>query len=116
MARTRLAKSVHDAGWSQFTAMLGYKAARHGRVFGRVDRWLPSTRLCSTCGAVGEKLSLNVRTWTCPCGVVHDRDINAAVNILAAGRADRPTPVEPVSVLGPPEQSATMQEPTGSAA
>ncbi|WP_260191428.1 RNA-guided endonuclease InsQ/TnpB family protein [Actinophytocola gossypii] len=116
LARTRLAKSVYDAGWTSFTAMLGYKAARHGRVFGRVDRWFPSTRRCSTCGVIGEKLSLNVRSWTCPCGTVHDRDVNAAVNILAAGRADRPTPVEPVSVSGRPEQSAAKQEPTGSAA
>jgi putative transposase len=116
LARTRLAKSVHDAGWSAFVTMLEYKAARHGRTFSRVDRWFPSTRLCSTCGAIGEKLPLNVRSWTCPCGAAHDRDINAAINILAAGRADRPTPVEPVSVSGQPEQSAAKQEPTGSAA
>jgi putative transposase len=102
LARTRLAKSVHDAGWAQFTTMLQYKAARHGRVFGRVDRWFPSTRLCSVCGVIGEKLPLNVRSWTCCCGTVHDRHINAARNVLAAGRADnsndrgahvRPTPV-----------------------
>lgn len=90
MARTRLAKSVHDAGWAQFTAMLEYKAARHGRAFRRVDRWFPSTRLCSVCGVIGEKLPLNVRSWTCPCGAVHDRDTNAARNVLAAGRADNP--------------------------
>ncbi|ONI89680.1 transposase [Saccharothrix sp. ALI-22-I] len=102
LARTRLAKSAHDAGWARFTAMLEYKAARHGRAFAQVDRWFPSTRRCSACGAVGEKLPLNVRSWTCPCGVVHDRDVNAARNVLAAGRADnsndrgarvRPAPV-----------------------
>jgi putative transposase len=75
-----------------------------------------STRACSACGAIGDKKPLSVREWSCPCGAVHDRDINAALNILAAGRADRPTPVELVSVSGPPEQSAVKQEPTGSAA
>ena len=89
LARTRLAKSVHDAGWGQFTQMLTYKAARHGRTLVKVDRWFPSSKLCSACGAVAESMPLNVRSWACPCGAVHDRDVNAALNILAAGRADR---------------------------
>ncbi|MEV4461092.1 transposase [Microbispora sp. NPDC049633] len=89
LGRTRLAKSVHDAGWSQFVSMLEYKAARYGRHFARIDRWFPSSKLCSDCGAVAESMPLAVRSWTCPCGAVHDRDINAAKNILAAGRADR---------------------------
>jgi putative transposase len=89
LGRTRLAKSVHDAGWSQFVSMLEYKAARYGRHFAKVDRWFPSSKLCSECGAVAESMPLNVREWTCPCGAVHDRDINAAINILAAGRVDR---------------------------
>ncbi|MFG1951812.1 RNA-guided endonuclease InsQ/TnpB family protein [Micromonospora sp. NPDC048830] len=88
LARTKLAKSVHDAGWATFVAMLEYKATRYGRTFARVDRWLPSTRMCSTCGRVGDKLALNIRSWACPCGGVHDRDVNAARNIRAAGRAD----------------------------
>ncbi|HKN99269.1 MAG TPA: transposase [Pseudonocardiaceae bacterium] len=116
LARTRLAKSMHDAGWTAFTAMLEYKATRHGRAFGRVDRWFPSTRLCSVCGTVGEKLPLKVRSWTCPCGAVHDRDVNAAINILAAGRADRPTPVELMSDGAPVPQPALKQEPTGNVA
>jgi putative transposase len=116
LARTRLARSVHDAGWSTFVGMLAYKAARHGRVFGKVDRWFPSTRRCSTCGAVGEPKPLHLRAWTCPCGAVHDRDVNAAINILAAGRADRPTPVELMSDGAPVPRSAVKQEPTGSAA
>ncbi|GAA1293691.1 RNA-guided endonuclease TnpB family protein [Pseudonocardia aurantiaca] len=116
LARTRLARSVHDAGWSTFVAMLEYKSARHGRTFGKVDRWFPSTRACSTCGAIGDKKALHVRTWTCPCGAVHDRDHNAAINILAAGRADRSTPVETTSDLGLPGQSSLKQEPAGSAA
>ncbi|MGV9538949.1 RNA-guided endonuclease InsQ/TnpB family protein [Streptosporangium sandarakinum] len=89
LARTRLARSVHDAGWSQFTAMLEYKAARYGRTFARIDRWFPSSKLCSACGTVQDKMPLNVRSWTCACGAAHDRDVNAAINILAAGRADR---------------------------
>jgi putative transposase len=116
LARTRLARSVHDAGWSTFIGMLEYKARRHGRTFARVDRWLPSTRACSACGVIGEAKPLHVREWTCRCGAVHDRDVNAALNILAAGRADRSTPVEPVSDGTPVPQPAVKQEPAGSAA
>ncbi|MGW5484563.1 RNA-guided endonuclease InsQ/TnpB family protein, partial [Streptosporangium sandarakinum] len=89
LARTRLAKSVHDAGWSQFVTMLEYKAARYGRTFAKIDRWFPSSKLCSACGTVAESMPLNVRSWICACGTAHDRDVNAALNILAAGRADR---------------------------
>jgi IS605 OrfB family transposase len=89
LGRTRPAKSVHDAGWAQFVNMLEYKAIKHGRVFVKIDRFFPSSKLCSACGALAEAMPLNVREWTCPCGVVHDRDVNAAINILAAGRAER---------------------------
>jgi putative transposase len=89
LARTRMAKSVHDAGWGMFACMLEEKATRYGRTFGRVDRWFPSTRICSVCGALGGKKPLHVRTWACTCGTAHDRDLNAAINILAAGRAER---------------------------
>lgn len=116
LARTKLARSVHDAGWSTFTAMLEYKARRHGRTFARVDRWFPSTRACSVCGAIGEAKPLHVRSWTCPCGAVHDRDVNAAKNILAAGRADSPTLVEPVSAGTPVPHPAVKREPAGSTA
>ncbi|ADU10239.1 transposase, IS605 OrfB family [Micromonospora sp. L5] len=88
LGRTRLAKSVHDAGWASFTAMMEYKAARYGRTFGRVDRFFPSTRMCSDCGRINEKMALNVRAWDCPCGAAHDRDVNAAKNVKAAGQAD----------------------------
>ncbi|MBM0256678.1 transposase [Micromonospora sp. 4G55] len=102
LGRTRLAKSVHDAGWSQFVGMLAYKATRHGRTFARVDRFFPSTRMCSGCGRINDKMPLHLRSWTCPCGATHDRDVNAAINVLAAGRAEslnacgaqvRPAPV-----------------------
>ncbi|MEW2445700.1 RNA-guided endonuclease InsQ/TnpB family protein [Micromonospora marina] len=88
LGRTRLAKSVHDAGWASFTAMLEYKAALYGRTFGRVNRFFPSTRMCSQCGRINDKMALNVRAWDCPCGAAHDRDHNAALNIKAAGQAD----------------------------
>ncbi|MGW5214335.1 RNA-guided endonuclease TnpB family protein [Streptomyces sp. NPDC004051] len=100
--RTRLAESVHDAGWSAFTRMLEYKAARHGRTFARVDRTFPSSQLCSACGFRDGPKPLHVREWACGgCGTVHDRDHNAACNVLvegrrivAAGRAETQTPVE----------------------
>jgi putative transposase len=117
LARTRLARSVHDAGWSTFVAMVEYKARRHGRTFARVDRWLASTRACSACGAIGAAKPLHVREWTCPCGAVHDRDVNAARNILAAGRAESSkTLVELVSDRTPVPQPAVKREPAGSTA
>jgi putative transposase len=91
LVRTRLAKSVADAGWSQFVRLLEEKADRYGRQVVKIDRWFPSTRTCSACGAIGDRKALNVREWTCPCGASHDRDVNAALNILAAGRAERLT-------------------------
>ncbi|WP_249358078.1 transposase [Nocardia cyriacigeorgica] len=90
LARTRLAKSVHDAGWGLFLRLIREKAARYGRTVVKVNRWFPSSQICSACGRVDGPKPLRVRTWTCPCGVVHDRDLNAAINILAAGRAERP--------------------------
>jgi putative transposase len=114
LARTRLARSVNDAGWSMFVGMLAYKARRAGRTLVKIDRWFPSTRACSTCGAIGDKKPLHVREWACGCGAIHDRDVNAARNILAAGRAVQP--VETMSDLGLPGQLSAKQEPTGSAA
>jgi putative transposase len=90
LGRTRLAKSVHDAGWSAFVNMLEYKARRYGRYFGKIGRWVPSTGPCSACGVNTGPKPLNVRQWTCTaCGAVHDRDRNAAKNILALGRRER---------------------------
>lgn len=86
LARTRLAKSVHDVGWGMFTRMLADKAARYGRVFEKVDRFFPSSQRCSVCGVNDGPKPLSVRTWVCGCGVVHDRDRNAAINILNEGR------------------------------
>ncbi|MGY3204394.1 RNA-guided endonuclease InsQ/TnpB family protein [Streptomyces sp. TE5632] len=87
LGRTRLAKSVHDAGWSAFTRMLEYKAARHGRTFARVDRAFPSSQVCSACGFRDGPKPLHVREWACSeCGTAHDRDHNAARNVLFEGR------------------------------
>ncbi len=87
---TRLAKSVHDAGWSAFVNMLEYKAAKGGRYFVRIGRFEPTSQVCSACGVKDGPKPLSVLKWTCQeCRTVHDRDINAAKNILAAGRADR---------------------------
>jgi putative transposase len=82
-----LARAISDAAWRQVRTMLEYKAAWHGRDVIAVDRWFPSSKLCSACGALADKMPLNVRSWTCRCGTTHDRDVNAARNILAAGLA-----------------------------
>ncbi|WP_238006427.1 RNA-guided endonuclease TnpB family protein [Dactylosporangium sp. AC04546] len=81
----RLARAISDAGWRQFRTMLEYKATWYGRAVIAVDRWFPSTKLCSACGVLAEHLPLDVRSWTCRCGTTHDRDVNAARNILAEG-------------------------------
>ena len=87
LARTRLAKSVHDAGWATLVRLLQEKALRVGRSVVKVSRWFPSSRLCSACGFRSGSKPLEVRSWTCPqCGAAHDRDVNAARNILVEGR------------------------------
>jgi putative transposase len=85
----RLARAISDASWRGFRSMLEYKCAWYGRELLVVDRWFPSSKLCSACGTLQEKMPLNVRTWQCACGAAHDRDVNAARNILAAGLAER---------------------------
>lgn len=83
-----LARAISDASWSQFRRMLEYKAAWYGREVIAIDRFYPSSKTCSACGSLQASMPLKVREWTCPdCGEVHDRDVNAAKNILAAGQA-----------------------------
>ncbi|MEV5888963.1 transposase [Nonomuraea fuscirosea] len=84
----RLARAISDAAWRQFRFMLEYKARWYERTLVAVDRWFPSSKLCSACGALREKMPLNVREWECACGTAHDRDVNAARNVLAAGLAE----------------------------
>ncbi len=83
-----LAKSISDASWSEFVRQLEYKAHWYGRTLVGIDRWYPSSKRCSDCGHAVSKLPLSAREWACPdCGTIHDRDINAARNVLAAGLA-----------------------------
>ena len=83
-----LAKAISDAGWSEFVRQLAYKALWHGRTLVAIDCWYPSSKRCSDCGHTVAQMPLNLREWTCPgCGATHDRDVNAARNILAAGLA-----------------------------
>ncbi len=119
MARSRpLAKAICDCGRGTFRAMVQYKAARAGRHVIVIGRWYPSSKTCSSCGHLLAELSLKTRTWQCPsCGTRHDRDINAAKNILAAGLAV--AGANPGDACGadvrpqgtPPRQSAVKQEP-----
>lgn len=84
----RLAKPIADASWAEFVRQLEYKSLWYGRELIGIDRWYPSSKRCSDCGHTVRSMPLNVREWTCPeCGTVHDRDINAARNVLAAGLA-----------------------------
>jgi putative transposase len=116
-----MAKSVHDAGWSSFVSMLEYKTVKHGRELVRIGRFEPTSQVCSTCGVKDGPKPVHVREWTCTeCGTLHDRDINAAINIKkAAGPAvtARGAQARPVLV---PAQRATptpvgkKQEPTRS--
>jgi putative transposase len=117
-AKAGLNKAVLDAGMGEFRRQLEYKAQRHGRMLTVISRWFPSSKLCSACGHLLEKLSLEARHWSCPsCGTRHDRDVNAAKNILAAGLAVARG--DPGDACGadirhegtPPVRSAVKQEP-----
>jgi putative transposase len=84
----RMARSIADMSFFEFRQQLEYKAERRGGLVVVVDRWFPSSKTCSACGTVQEKMPLAIRQWTCPdCGSIHDRDVNAARNILAYGLA-----------------------------
>lgn len=82
-----LARSLHDASIGAAIRMIEEKAERYGKKMVKIDRWFPSSKTCSDCGHIVEQLPLSVREWTCPeCGTIHDRDANAAANILAVGQ------------------------------
>jgi putative transposase len=104
MVRNRhLARVISDCGWGEFRRQLRYKCERYGRQLVVIDRWFPSTKTCSGCGYLLPELSLRTREWRCPsCGTRHDRDINAAKNILTAGQAVTACGAD-VRHLGPPE-------------
>lgn len=82
-----LARAISDASWSEFRRMLEYKADWSGRTVVAIDRFYPSSKTCSACGAITARMPLSIRQWTCQCGVVHDRDVNAAQVLRAAGLA-----------------------------
>ncbi|MFJ2782249.1 MULTISPECIES: RNA-guided endonuclease TnpB family protein [unclassified Kitasatospora] len=127
MLRNRtLARAVSDAGWAELRSMLEYKADWYGRDLVAVDRWFPSSELCSASGILRGRMPLNVREWTCGCGATHDRDVNAARNIVAAGlavaacgggaRPQRSTPGGRSSVkqeVVPPPRSRAAAQPRG---
>jgi putative transposase len=109
LGRTRLATSVHDAGWATFVRLLEDTAAQHGRRVVRIGRWAPTSQPCSACRHRDGPKPLGIRAWACPaCGVVQDRDANAARNIVvAAGLAETQTacggsvsPGQPLAVAG----------------
>jgi putative transposase len=120
LARTKLAKSVHDAGWASFISMLEYKAERYGRTLVKVGRFEPTSQTCSTCGVKDGPKPLNVREWTCTaCGTVHDRDTNAAINVkTAAGLAVSAcgAPVRPGAIPAQREETGSHGFPTGNRA
>jgi putative transposase len=79
----KLAQAISDAAWGQFLTMLEYKGKLYGCEIRKLDRFFPSSKRCSRCGYIHENLTLDIREWTCPgCGMAHDRDVNAAINIL----------------------------------
>jgi putative transposase len=117
-AKAGLNRSVLDVSPGEFRRQLEYKCERYGRTLAVADRWYPSSKTCSSCGHLLRKLSLSTRHWQCPsCGTRHDRDINAAKNILAAGQAVARN--HPGDACGadvrhegtPPARSAVKQEP-----
>lgn len=99
----RLAKSVSDASFGTFRRMLEYKTD-----VVLINRWFPSSKLCHSCGVVKTKLPLSVRTWTCECGVAHDRDLNAAINIIAEAKKQVNAGVSTVSACGEFSTSALI--------
>ena len=85
----KLSRAIHEVAWTTLTGMISYKSSWSGRAYHRISRWYPSSKTCSSCNYKLEKLDLGTREWTCPnCSEFHDRDINAAKNILRVGQID----------------------------
>jgi putative transposase len=116
LAKTKLATSVHDASWRMFRQLIEYKTDRQNKYMITVDRFYPSSRICSVCKRINSGLTLAEQIWTCTCGVAHDRDLNAATNIaaeglrlfvehVAAGYAETQNacgePISPIKTIGP---------------
>jgi len=85
----KLSRVIHETAWSTLIEMIAYKAGSAGKVFHQINRFYPSSKICSGCGHTLQKLDLGIRTWVCPnCGEIHDRDHNAAKNVLKVGQND----------------------------
>jgi putative transposase len=82
----KLSRAISDVGWSELVRKISYKSERAGIHMVRISQWEPTTPLCSICKVKGDKLALSVRTWECACGAIHDRDINASMNVAHAGK------------------------------
>ena len=78
-------RKVSDLGFSKFVDILHHQSSKVGSIIHHIDRWFPSSKLCGKCGTVNVKLTLSDRIWICDCGVTHNRDQNAAINILREG-------------------------------
>jgi putative transposase len=112
----KLSRAINEQGWYQFRSFLEYKCNWYGRKLIVINQWYPSSKTCSSCGSIQNKMPLNIREWTCPeCGTHHDRDINAAKNILAVGTTVSACgdSVRP-KVLDEPEATSIKQETTKS--
>ncbi|WP_346938105.1 IS200/IS605 family element RNA-guided endonuclease TnpB [uncultured Clostridium sp.] len=87
MKNKNLSKAIADVSWFEFNRQLEYKCDWYGKKISKIDKWFPSSQICSDCGHRDGKKALNIREWVCPiCGVIHDRDINASINILNEGK------------------------------
>ncbi len=107
----KLSKAISDLGWRQFRTLTEAKCDKYGREFRVIDRWEPTSQKCSVCGFKGGKKELDVREWTClNCGAVHDRDVNAAINILNAGTETIVEIVEPQPITKVEEATKTELE------
>ncbi len=108
MVRNRkLAKAISDLGWRQFRTLIEAKCEKYGREFRVINRWEPTSQKCSCCGFKGGKKELNIREWTClNCGTFHDRDINAAMNILNTSVAE--TAIQPITKV---EETVKLENP-----
>lgn len=106
----KLSRAISDLGWRSFRTMVEYKSSKYGREFQVINRWEPTSQKCSHCGFNGGKKELSVREWIClNCGTFHDRDVNAALNILSAGNAILKPIAEPVLTPVIAKQEPTSQ-------
>jgi putative transposase len=110
LANARLARSIADVGFYEIRRQLQYKAQRYGTAIVLADRWYPSSKLCSACGQKNATLTLAERAWTCSCGVRHDRDVNAAINLqrLATGALAARTALPVASPAATPDTVTGM--------